>query len=62
MYTTSLIPNSGFQWTTALSLEKTGSVIICLLEVMAIMGIPVQIKTDNAPAYISKKMKVFCLL
>ena len=26
---------------------------------MAITGIPVQIKTDNAPAYVSKKMKQF---
>ena len=24
---------------------------------MAIVGIPAQIKTDNAPAYVSKKMK-----
>ena len=48
---------SGFQWATALSSEKTDSVITHLLEVMAIMGIPVQIKTDNAPAYVSKKMK-----
>jgi hypothetical protein len=28
-----------------------------LLEAMAIMGIPIQIKTDKAPAYISNKMK-----
>ena len=26
---------------------------------MAIMGIPAQIKTDNVPAYVSKKMKQF---
>ena len=27
------------------------------LEVMAIMRLPIQIKTDNAPAYVSNKMK-----
>ena len=26
---------------------------------MAITGVPVQIKTDNAPAYVSSKMKQF---
>ena len=26
---------------------------------MVIMGIPAQIKTDNGPAYVSKKMKQF---
>ncbi|KAL6040241.1 hypothetical protein STEG23_020317 [Scotinomys teguina] len=50
---------SGFQWATALSSEKADSVITHLLEVMAIMGIPAQIKTDNAPAYVSGKMKQF---
>ena len=29
------------------------------LEIMEIMGIPVQIKTDSAPAYVSNKMKQF---
>ena len=53
---------SGFQWATALSSEKADSVIIPLLEVMAIMGIPVQIKTDNAPAYVSSEMKPFLLI
>lgn len=32
---------SGFQWATAFSSEKVDSVITHLLEVMAIMGIPV---------------------
>ena len=50
---------SGFQWATALSSEKADSVITHLLEVMAIMGIPAQIKTDNGPSYVSKKMKHF---
>ncbi|KAL6085602.1 hypothetical protein STEG23_035267 [Scotinomys teguina] len=44
---------SGFQWATALSSEKADSVIMHLLEVMATMGISAQIKTDNAPAYVS---------
>ena len=48
---------SGFQWATALSLEKTDSVITHLLDVIVIMGIPIQIKTDNATAYVSNKMK-----
>ena len=43
-----------FQWATALSLKKTDLIITHLLEVMTIMGIPVQIKTDNAPTYVSK--------
>ncbi|KAL6038953.1 hypothetical protein STEG23_010042 [Scotinomys teguina] len=50
---------SGFQWATPMSSEKADSVITHLLEVMAIMGIPVQIKTDNAPAYVSNKMRQF---
>ena len=41
---------SGFQWATVLSSEKPDSVIMHLLEVMAIIGIPSQIKTDNGPA------------
>ena len=48
---------SGFQWATALTSEKADSVITHLLEVIAFMEIPVQIKTDNAPAYVSNKMK-----
>ena len=53
---------SGFQWATALSSEKADLVIMHLLEVMFIVGIPAQIKTDNSPAYVSKKVKHFCLL
>ena len=52
---------SGFQWAIVFSSEKADSVIMHLLEVMAIMGIPAQIKTDNGPVYVSKKIKVFCL-
>lgn len=47
----------GFQQATALSYEKVDLIIIHFLEVMAIIGILVQVKTDNAPANISKKMK-----
>lgn len=35
------------------------SIIIHLLEVMANMGILVQIKIGNAPAYVSSEMKQF---
>ena len=44
---------------TALSSEKADLVIMHLLEVMAIMNIPAQIKTYNGPTYVSKKMKLF---
>ena len=52
----------GFQWATALAPEKADSVIKHLLEVMAIMGIPTQIKADNSLVYISNKMKQFLIL
>ena len=44
---------SGFQWATSLSSENSDLVFTHLLEVMAIMGISVQIKTNNALAYVS---------
>ena len=53
---------SSFQWATALSSEKADSLITHLLEVMVIMDIPAQIKTDNSPTYVSKKMKQFFLI
>ena len=53
---------SGFQWATALSSEKANSVIMHLLEVIAIIGIPAQIKADKGPAHVSKKMNRFFLL
>ena len=46
---------SVFQWASALSSEKADSVIIHLLEVMAIVGIPIQIETDNAPCIYEQK-------
>ena len=42
----------GFQWATALSSAKANSFITNLLEVMAIVGLPRQIKTDNTPSSI----------
>ena len=42
--------------------EKTDSVITYFLEVMAIMNMPAQIKSDDVPAYVSKKMKQFLLI
>ena len=48
---------SWFQWATALSSEKDDSIIAHLLEIMTIMGITAQIKSDNAPTYVSNKMK-----
>ena len=54
---------SGFQWAIiTLASEKADSVITHLLEVMAIMGIPTQIKADNSLVYISNKMKQFLIL
>ena len=50
---------SSFQWATALNSEKADSVITHLLEIVAIMGILVEIKTDNGPAYVSRKMNQF---
>jgi hypothetical protein len=40
-----------------LSSEKADSVVLHLLEIMIIRGIPVQIKTGNAPTSLSSKMK-----
>ena len=42
-----------------MSSEKANPLITYLLEIMAIMGIPAKIKTDNGPAYVSRKMKQF---
>jgi hypothetical protein len=46
---------SGFQWATVS--EKADFVITHFSEAMTIMGLPVQSKTGNAPAYVSRKIK-----
>ena len=48
-----------FQWATALNSVKADSVVKHLLEVMDNMGIAIQIKTDNAPVYVSSKVNQF---
>ena len=48
---------SSFQKATIFNLEKGDSIITHLLEVIIIMCIPAQVKTDNAPAYVSKKLE-----
>ena len=53
------LTHSGFQWPTTLSSKKADCEIIHLLEIMAITGISEQIKTDNAPAYVSNKINQF---
>lgn len=50
---------SGIQWTTALASEKADFVIMHLLEVMAIIGIPIQIKMNNGLECVPNKMKQF---
>ena len=47
---------SHFQWTIPLPSEKADSVITHLLACFAIMGIPLILKTENAPAYVSRKL------
>jgi hypothetical protein len=50
---------SGFKWATALISEEVDCLIARLLEIMVIMGLSTQIKTDNDSLYISNKMKQF---
>ena len=47
---------SSFIWATPLAGEHTNHVIQHLLKVFSIMGVPSLIKTDNGPAYTSKKL------
>jgi hypothetical protein len=42
---------SEFQWATALASEKADSVITHLLEILNIVGIPIQIKINNGLTY-----------
>ena len=48
-----------FQWATALHSEKADTVITHLLSSFAVMGLPIELKTDNAPAYQSAKLAHF---
>ena len=48
-----------FSMGNPLSWEQIELVITHFLEIMTIRSIPAQIKTDNSPAYVSKKMKQF---
>ena len=48
-----------FQWVTALYPEKADAVITPLLSCFAVMGLPIELKTDNAPAYQSTKLAHF---
>jgi transposase InsO family protein len=48
---------SKFQWVTTLTKEKADAIILHLLEAFNVRGIPHTIKTDNASAYTSQKLK-----
>ena len=48
-----------FQWATALHSEKADAVITHLLSCFAVMGLPIKLKTNNAPAYQSTKLAHF---
>ncbi|CAM4563120.1 unnamed protein product [Caretta caretta] len=51
---------SGFLWATPQRGEATPKVIHHLLACFAVMGRPSQIKIDNAPAYCSIALSIFC--
>ena len=48
-----------FQWATALHSEKADAVITHLSSCFTVMGLPIKLKTDNAPAYQSVKLARF---
>ncbi|NXE74555.1 POK6 protein, partial [Cochlearius cochlearius] len=48
-------------WATALPGEKAHHVCKHLLACFAVLGVPERIKTDNGPAYVSQKVRVFLL-
>ena len=48
-----------FQWATALHSEKADAVTIHLLSCFAVMRLPIELKTDNAPAYQSAELAHF---
>ena len=47
---------SHFQWAIPLPSEKADSVITYFLTCFTIMGIPLILKTHNAPTYVSRKL------
>ena len=49
---------TSLQWATTLHSEKADAVIN-LLSCFAVMGLPIELKTDNAPAYQSAKLAHF---
>lgn len=51
---------SHFVWVTPQTGERAMHVVRHLTTCFAVMGVPVQIKTDNGPAYISDKLRRFC--
>ena len=46
-------------WATALHSKKADAVITHLLSCFTVMGLPTELKTDNAPAYQSAKLVHF---
>ncbi|NXG86171.1 POK19 protein, partial [Stercorarius parasiticus] len=50
---------SHFIWATAQTSERAGHVERHLSSCFAVMGVPQRIKTDNGPAYCSKRIKQF---
>lgn len=57
---TSVDTCSGIIYASAMSGEKARNVIAHCLEAWAAWGRPLQIKTDNGPAYMSQKVTSFC--
>lgn len=57
---TSVDTCSGIIYASAMSGEKARNVIAHCLEAWAAWGRPLQIKTDNGPAYTSQKVTSFC--
>ena len=53
---------SHLQWATPLPSEKADSVITHLFTCFAVMGVPAELKTDNTPAYCSRKLAAFLSL
>ena len=55
------MPNSEFQGASAVSSEKNDSEIACLLEMVVILEISLQIKTDDAPTCVFTGIQQFFL-